>query len=164
MNVLVSLMEELVEFLEQQVEIEKEIVKLSEESVNLLRNVLIRELIRGIATDSHKHAMILNAVIGLLSKPTPLIEEEDREKIGETIKRHIQMEAEAIKVYKGLAEKHKDDEKLRLIFEYLHADEVRHHALLTRIDKMIVEKETLSEEDLYDLFWKYSPFHGSPGG
>ncbi|MFX0115646.1 MAG: hypothetical protein ACFFB3_13940, partial [Candidatus Hodarchaeota archaeon] len=156
--------DELVAFLKKQIEIENEIVKVSEESVNLLRNVLIRELIRGIATDSHKHAMILNAVIGLLSKPTPLIEEEDREKIGESIKRHVKMEAEAIKVYKELAEKHKDDEKLRLIFEYLHADEVRHHALLTRIDKMIVEKETLSEDDMWDMVWKYSPFHGSPGG
>lgn len=159
-----NFMQELIEFLEKQIEVENLIVQEAVKSTSLVRNVLIRELIRGIAVDSHKHVMLLRAVIGLLSGPTPLIEEEDRQKIGEGIKRHIKMEAEAIKVYKELAEKHEDDDKLRLVFEYLVGDERRHHALLTRIDKMIVERQTLSEEDMWDLMWKYSPFHGSPGG
>ena len=159
-----SLVQELIQFLEQQIKVEEDIVKISNESVELIKNQLIRELIRGIALDSHKHAMMLNSVIALLSKPTPLIEEEDREKIGKSIKSHIKMEAEAIKTYTELAEKHKSDEKLSLIFQYLLSDEKRHHALLTRIDKLIVEKETLAEQDLWDMMWKYSPFHGSPGG
>ncbi len=159
-----SLVKELIKFLEKQVEVEEEIVKISNESVELIKNQLIQELIRGIALDSHKHAMILNSVIALLSKPTPLIEEEDREKIGASIKKHINMEAEAIKTYEELAEKHKTDDKLSLIFQYLLSDEKRHHALLTRVDKLIVEKETLTEQDLWDMMWKFSPFHGSPGG
>lgn len=157
-------MEELVEFLEKQVEVENQIVQEAVKSVSLIRNVLIRELIRGIAVDSHKHAMILKALIGLLSGPTPLIEENDREKIGESIQRHIKMEVEAIETYKGLAEKHKDDEKLALVFQYLLTDEKRHHKLLKQVDRIIIENATLSEEDMWEMIWRYSPFHGAPGG
>ena len=31
-------------------------------------------------------------------------------------------------------------------------------------EKMIVEKESLTEQDLWDWVWKDSLFHGSPGG
>ncbi|MFQ5979149.1 MAG: ferritin family protein [Candidatus Heimdallarchaeota archaeon] len=157
-------MKELVEFLEKQIDVENKIVQEAVKSTSLVRNVLIRELIRSVAVDSHKHVMILNAVIGLISGPTPLIEEEDRDKIGKSIKQHIIMEAEAIKTYKMLADKHEGDEKLFLIFQYLLSDEKRHHALLTRIYKMIIDQETLTEDDMWDMAWRYSPFHGSPGG
>jgi rubrerythrin len=76
---------------------------------------------------------------------------------------HIKLENEAIETYKELLSS-LEDEKERLIIKYILNDEIRHHSLLKRIHKMIVEKETITEQDLWDLTWKDSISHGSPGG
>ena len=73
------------------------------------------------------------------------------------------MEQQAIETYTELL-KTIEDEKEKLVIKYILSDEVRHHVLLKRLHKMIVEKETLTEQDLWDLTWKDSISHGSPGG
>ena len=93
---------------------------------------------------------------------TPFLTEGERKRIGDSIKRHIQLE-EAIKTYQELLES-MQDEKLRLLIRYILEDEKRHHSLLKRIDKIVVESETLKEEDLMYMVWFETLFHGSPGG
>ncbi|MFX0052496.1 MAG: ferritin-like domain-containing protein, partial [Candidatus Hermodarchaeota archaeon] len=57
-----------------------------------------------------------------------------------------------------------EDEKEKMIIKAILNDEIRHHTLLKKIHKMIVEKETITEQDLWDMSWKDSLFHGTPGG
>ena len=153
----------ILEFLKEQIELEERIVKMAEKTVSKTENVLVRGMIRGIALDSKKHANLLNAMIGLLLSKTPFLSVQERKDIGESIKEHIELEEKAIETYTEML-KEVANKPMRLLLKYLIADEQRHHELLTRIDKEIVEAETFTEDDVWDIMWKDSVFHGSPGG
>ena len=76
---------------------------------------------------------------------------------------HINMEQKAIDTYQELFKQLEDDGE-KIVVKSILNDEIRHHELLKKIHKMIVEKETVTEQDLWDWTWKDSLFHGSPGG
>ncbi|RLG54330.1 MAG: ferritin-like domain-containing protein [Thermoproteota archaeon] len=155
--------QELISFLKKQIDLENMIVEEGKKSVKGVENVLVRELIRGIALDSMKHANMLEAMVALISGAKVFLTEKESERIGGQIKRHIELEKQAIETYSTLLE-HIKDERTRLLVDYILKDERRHHELLRKIDKIIVEAETLREEDLWEMVWKYSVFHGAPGG
>jgi rubrerythrin len=155
--------EELTKFLEKQIELEREIIEISQSSVEKIKNVLVKELIRGITMDSEKHALLLKALHGLLTGPTPLIDDEHFQEIRATIDKHIELEAKAIETYKELLEE-QDDERVKTVVNEIYKDELRHHSFLKRLQKSLIEEETLSGEELEDWLYKYAPFHGSPGG
>lgn len=102
-------------------------------------------------------------MIGLISSKTPFITEEKRDKIEEDIKRHIELEKQAIETYKKLIDG-AENPKIKFILEQIHDDEIRHHELLQKIYKIIVKEETLTDEELWDLMWKDTAFKGTPGG
>jgi rubrerythrin len=97
------------------------------------------------------------------TKSTPLLQEEITDELEKNLKEHIALEQEAIDTYQVLYKKDFGESE-KLIVKAILNDELRHHALLKKIHKMIVEKETLTEQDLWDWVWKDSLFHGSPGG
>jgi len=110
-----------------------------------------------------KHENVLSAIEARMSGSTPFLTEEERDTIRGSVESHIEMEKEAIETYSEFLEE-VDDEKLRLLVSYILEDERRHHALLLKIQKLIVESETLTDEDLTHLMWFDTLFHGSPGG
>ena len=156
--------EELIKFLKNQISLEKKIVAISEKSVEEIKNVLVRELIRGIAMDSRKHALLLTALEGIFKGPTPLIKEDNFDKIKTTIEKHIKLELEAIETYKELLRKYEQNTSVRTIVSEIQKDEIRHHDFLLRLLKALIEKETLTNDVLEDWLYKFAPFHGSPGG
>lgn len=162
-GILEAQMENLRNFFREQIKLENKIVDLAEANAKATDNILISELIRGIALDSIKHGSMLSAAIELISGSTPLIEEQQMEDLGDHIKEHIKLEEEAIRTYKEQLKTVKD-ERIRLILQYLVRDEQRHHALLTQIDRWIIQPQALTEDNLWEMYWKYAPFHGSPGG
>ena len=155
--------QERVDFYTKQIGLEDKIVKKATESVRNVKNLLIRELIEGIAMDSKKHASMLNALVAMHTKSTPLIQEDLTDELQKNLKEHIALEQEAIDTYQELYKKDFEESE-KLIVKAILNDELRHHTLLKKIHKMIVEKETLTEQDLWDWVWKDSLFHGSPGG
>ena len=155
--------DKLIKFLEEQIALEKEIVEISNASVENINNILVRELIKGIAMDSKKHALLLAALKGMLSSPTPLIEEENFDEIKKTIEKHIELEAKAIETYKEIL-KNPPDDRVKTVISEIHKDEIRHHNFLQTLLKAIINKETLTKDLLEDWLYKYAPFHGSPGG
>ncbi|MHA1239066.1 MAG: ferritin family protein [Candidatus Odinarchaeia archaeon] len=154
---------DLIKFFKKQIELENKIVETANKSASDVQNVLIKELIQGIALDSKKHASLLESAIELLEEHRPLIGPKERRALAEDIKTHIKLEEEAISTYQQLV-KQVEHEKLKLILSYLIEDEKRHHRLLTRIDHWIIEEEAINEEELWDIMWKDSVFHGTPGG
>jgi rubrerythrin len=150
-------------FLKDSVALEEKIVRMAKKSVKNTENQLVKNLIQAIAIDSNKHALMLNAILARLESKTPFIEESKRDELGKNIKAHIEMEAEAIKTYKELIPE-MEDPGSKQVLEYILDDEKRHHRLLTQLYKLVIEKETLTEEDLWDLTWKDVPWHGGPGG
>ena len=155
--------EELKKFLLKQAELEQKIVDVVEENTKQLPNILIRELLKGIAYDSLKHKNMLQSLHALLESKTPMIDEQLSNKLINGIKEHIRMEEEAIKTYGDLLEK-TEDENVKTIIGYILEDERRHHALLKKIEKTVIEKHTLSETDLFELVYRYSVSHGTAGG
>ena len=142
--------EDRIAFYKEQVDLENVIVEKAEKSVNSIQNIMIRELILSISLDSKKHASMLNALISLLTKPTPSIPEEVSTEIKDNISEHIQMEAKAIVTYQKLLDTIKNDSE-KVVIKAILNDEIKHHSLLKTINKMIVEKLSLSEKEFWDM-------------
>ena len=141
---------------------EEQIVAAVNKSTNALKNRLLKELLRGVAFDSMKHALIFRAIIGLLEF-SPAISDEDNTVLNRDIKVHIENEEKAIKTYEEMLGK-VDNEKIKFMLETIIADEKRHHELLKTISKFIIEKETIQEDEWFDYIYKYSLAHGAPIG
>lgn len=154
---------ETLEFISKQIELEEYIVRIVTENVSKLGNVFIKELLLGISQDSQKHAMLLKALKKAVEGPTPFISEEERDKIAKGIEKHIELEETAVKTYSELVEK-SDNEQVKTIASMIKEDEIRHHQLLLELHKAVIEPETLTQDDIWDLMWRDSPWHGSPGG
>ena len=155
--------EEKIEFFKKHIEIEKKIVKTAYESVKGIDNVLVREMLLSVINDSEKHENMLNALIARLTGPSPGIDETISDEVSDSLKQHLELEAEAIQKYKELLEKTLDSRE-KIIIKTIYEDEIRHHELLRWIHKTIVEKETLIEEDIWEYIWGDSFSKGTPGG
>jgi rubrerythrin len=155
--------QETLEFISKQIELEEHIVRIVKDNVAKLGNVFIKELLMGISQDSQKHAMLLKALKKAVEGPTPFISEEERDKIAKGIEKHIELEANAVKTYSELVEK-SDNEQVKTVASMIKEDEIRHHQLLLELHKAVIEPETLTQDDIWDLMWRDSPWHGSPGG
>jgi rubrerythrin len=155
--------EETLEFIDNQIDLELRIVKIVEENVAELGNAFIKDLLLAVSQDSKKHAALLKSLRKAVEGPTPFISEKERDKIGKGIAAHIDMEAKAIETYQELADK-SDNDQVKTIAMMIREDELKHHALLKELHKAVVEPETLTEEDIWELLWKDTPWHGSPGG
>jgi len=152
-----------VKFFRKQIQLEKEIVEAAHNAVKDLKNKMVKELIEGVASDSTKHASLLSSLVANREGSNPLIDEKVTDQLKANLEEHIRLEQQAIDTYKELW-KTLEDENEKMVIKYILNDEIRHHTLLKRIHKMVVEKETLTEQDLWDLTWKDSLSHGSPGG
>jgi rubrerythrin len=155
--------DETLAFIEKQIDLEYRIIEIVKENVDKLGNAFIKELLLGISMDSNKHATLLKSLRKAVEGPTPFISTEERNKIAKGIEKHIQMEATAIETYGELVEK-SDNEQVKTIAAMIREDEKRHHKLLKEMHRLIVEPETLTEDMIWDMIWKDSPWHGSPGG
>ncbi len=155
--------DETLAFIDKQIELENRIIEIVKENVDKLGNAFIKELLLGVSTDSKKHAMLLKSLKKAVEGPTPFISTEERDKIAKGIQKHIEMEATAIETYGELVNK-SDNEQVKTIASMIREDEIRHHQLLKELHTVIVEPETLTEDMIWDMLWKDSPWHGSPGG
>ncbi|MHA2055210.1 MAG: hypothetical protein ACW99F_16645 [Candidatus Hodarchaeales archaeon] len=139
-----------VDFYNKQIKLENIIFEKAENSIKGSENILIRELVQGIARDSKKHASMLKALVSMHTKATPSVAEEVGTEIKNAIEEHIKLEAKAIQTYEEYF-KTLDDETEKIIIKAILNDEVTHHSLLKTIHKMVVERLTLSSEEFWDM-------------
>ena len=145
--------DEKLDFYKKQIDLEEQIIKKAKESVEKIENSLVKELILAIAIDSQKHKSMLNALITLVSETSPFIGEKQSDIIGKVIQEHIDLESSAIETYKELLEK-LESEKERFVIRAIYQDEIRHHALLKRLIRVIIEKETLYTSEMWNFLWE----------
>ena len=154
---------ELTKFLREQITIENTIVDSLNNSLGEISNQAVKGVLKGISLDSVKHAEMYTAAVKLLTDVTPPLTQENLDKQIELVKEHIQLEAELIqKIGKTLP--NVENNKVGLLLNAILTDEKRHHALLTEVLQILVQGETITEDDWWNLIWKNVPFHGSPGG
>lgn len=155
--------EETLAFIDRQIELELKIIEIVKENVDKLGNAFVKDLLLAVSTDSQKHAELLKSLRKSVEGPTPFISEKERDKIARGIEAHIKMEEQAVETYGKLAEK-SDNDQVKTIAMMIREDEIRHHALLKELHKAVIEPETLTEDLIWDVMWKDSPWKGSPGG
>jgi rubrerythrin len=155
--------EETLAFIDRQIDLEHKIIEIVKENVAKLGNAFVKDLLLGISTDSKKHAALLKSLRKAVEGPTPFISTEERDKIAKGIEAHIKMEEKAVETYQELAEK-SDNEQVKTIAMMIREDEIRHHALLKELHKTTISPETLTEDMIWDVLWKDTPWKGSPGG
>ena len=150
-------------FIDRQIALEERIIKIVKENVSKLGNAFVKELLLAISQDSQKHAALLRSLKKAVEGPTPFISTEERDTIAKGIEKHIEMEKEAVETYTDLMNE-SDNKQVQTIAAMIREDELKHHALLKELHKTIVEPETLTEDMIWDMVWRDSPWHGSPGG
>jgi len=132
-------------------------------SLSEIGNPVVKGVLKGISLDSVKHAEMYDAAVNLLTDITPALTQEHLDQQIELVEEHIRLEAELIqKIGENLPSI--ANEKVRLLLNAILTDEKRHHKLLQEVLDILVQGETITEEDWWDLIWKNVPFHGSPGG
>ncbi|MHA1953870.1 MAG: ferritin-like domain-containing protein [Candidatus Heimdallarchaeaceae archaeon] len=141
--------EEKIGFYKKQIKLEKRIGETAENSVKSVKNELIKELINSIALDSKKHASMINSLIAMSSSTQPFIDEEKYDELVKNIEEHIKLELEAIKTYKVLIDRVENEEE-KILLQSIHQDELRHHTLLKKILRSIIEKEAITQADIWD--------------
>ena len=150
--------EERIKLYKSQIELEKQIVNIAETSVKNIDNVIVREMILGIAMDSRKHESLLNTLIGLQEK-FALVDEKLTDQLKQNLEEHIRLEKRAIDSYQKLMD-HLEDEKEKLLISFILNDEIRHHKFLKRLHKNLVEKLKFTDEDYWDWAWKDTEWGG----
>jgi rubrerythrin len=132
-------------------------------SVEGLKNAVVREILRSIAHDSQKHAGLFTAISSLLKGESQVITEGDYDHLEAVMGKHIEVENRMMKEVKQLLETEKDSRVNHLLVE-IYEDETRHHALMKRLLEAVIKRETIFDEDIWNMIWKDVPGHGAPIG
>ncbi|MEL9940909.1 MAG: ferritin-like domain-containing protein [Ignisphaera sp.] len=142
---------------------EKEYSEALQNLGNRIAHPTLRAIFIAIANDSLKHSKLYEAIVELLSNPQPILSETELEAIFKEIERHIETEVRMIEVAKKALQE-SDDARVKLVLSAILSDEVEHHKVLVDIRDNLAKKEAVTEEDIWDLIWRNSPWHGTPGG
>ena len=153
----------LVDFLKRQIKIENEIVKSLNSGIADMENPPVQAVLKGISLDSLKHAEMYASAVTLMTSVSKALKQEDLDKQRRLVEKHIELEAELIQKIGGILPS-VDNKKVKLLLETILTDEKRHHELLKQVLEILVQGETITEDDWWDVLWKNVPFHGSPGG
>lgn len=131
--------------------------------ISSINHPILQTLMYGISYDSEKHATFYESLINLLQGKGIALSEGEFKTLSTVIDNHIKTEEMMIEYTKELL-KTVEDDRFRLVLSAIHNDEVIHHKLLLSIKKAIAEHATLTEEAIWNLVWKDSPYHGTPAG
>jgi len=153
----------LVDFLKRQIKIENEIVKSLNSGIADMENPPVQAVLKGISLDSLKHAEMYASAVTLMTSVSKALKQEDLDKQRRLVEKHIELEAELIQKI-GAILPSVENKKVKLLLETILTDEKRHHELLKQVLEILVQGETITEDDWWDVLWKNVPFHGSPGG
>lgn len=155
--------EEMSRFFEKQAFVENEIVNSINKALVNIKNPAVRGVLLGIYLDSVKHGEMYKAAVELLSTVPPALTQLEHDEFMKFVKKRIAEEERAILSMEEVMNQ-VEDEKVKLLLEIIFSDEQRHDKLLKEIMNILVKRETIGEEDWWDVLWKSVPFHGAPGG
>lgn len=155
--------ENLVRLFKDQIKVEKEIVDSANKGLTQIKNLAVKGVLKGISLDSAKHAEMYCAAIELLTRTPQALTERNLEEQKALVEKHIRLEAEIIKKLDAIIPS-VQNKKVKLLLEAILSDEIRHHSLLRKVLHVIVGKETITDDEWWDIIWGNVPFHGTPGG
>jgi hypothetical protein len=124
---------EAVETLKEQLVIEGQLVGLYDEYERESENKAMKRVLQMFRLDSQRHINIIQAAIEVIQGEEVFI--EDRAPLKETFKKHLELEAEALKKANSVLKNQWVDETqgLKYLLQIWRDDEKRHHAALKNI-------------------------------
>lgn len=146
--------------MERMAEMEEEYAIRYEEDVAGLGNVAIGGLIRGVALDSEKHAVLYRTVADIL-KGLLAVTDVEYDTMEASLRKHIEVEERMMAEAKALMEGEWDD-RVRFLLEEIYTDEVRHHRFLSNLLEAVVKRDAIFAEDIWKMIWRDVPTHGAP--
>jgi len=127
--------QEAVKILKEQLVIEGELVGLYEAYEGSTENKAMRRMMQMFRLDSQRHINILQAAIEIVEGVDVFI--EDKQDLKESLKKHLELEAEALKKANLLLGKQwiNETQGLKQLLEMWRNDEKRHHAALKELSQ-----------------------------
>ena len=122
-------------------------------------NEVVRQLIASIMVDSRKHAGLYKTAAYIIEGKSLSIMDLELEELEKHLKLHIEKEQEMIDAAKGLMDEVKD-ERVNKILTWIYEDELFHHPMLKVLLDVVLKRETISEEDVWDMVFRDLPTHG----
>lgn len=153
---------QMIAFFKEQQKLEKKIVSSINKALENIKNPVVQAVLKGMSYDSSKHAEIYRSAAQIIAV-APALKEEEFEHLKEVVQWHIENEEKIIERLREAIKK-TANKRVKFLLESILSDETRHHDLLNLIMDIVVKGETITEQDWWDLMWKYVPFHGAPGG
>jgi len=125
-------------------------------------NEVVRQLIASIMVDSKKHAGLYKTAAYIMEGKSLSIMDLEFEELEKHLRLHIEKEQEMIDAAKGLMNEVKD-KRVKKILTWIYEDELFHHPMLKALLNVVLKRETISEEDVWDMVFRDLPTHGAPG-
>ncbi|MBN2335390.1 hypothetical protein JXL21_07490 [Candidatus Bathyarchaeota archaeon] len=142
--------QEAVETLQEQLKIEGELVSLYEEYERGTENNALKRMMQMFRLDSQRHINILQAAIEIIEGEDVFI--EDKQDLKESLKKHLELEAEALKKANQLLGRQwiNETQGLKQLLEMWRNDEKRHHAALKELSQRTYFQ--LNSNDFVQMF------------
>lgn len=122
-------------------------------------NEIVRELIASVMIDSKKHAGLYKAAAMIASGKSLAITKEEYDILESKLKLHIEKEQEMLDAVKELLDEVKD-ERIKKILMKIYDDELMHHPFMVNFLELVLKRETISEQDIWDMLFRDLPTHG----
>jgi hypothetical protein len=134
---------EYVQFLRQQKQLELDHAKALTPTIQAISDPLASCLLKIVIQDSATHASLCDVLVNMkVGAVPPKMDIGDIVEMSHAIKEHIQVEENMIKRLES-ASRYQLDDRSQILFQYMLADERRHHNLL----KKIMELTTLHQRE-----------------
>lgn len=145
--------------MEEMAQMEEKYAVSYDKNVAGLGNVVIAEMMKGVALDSKKHASLYRAIASILKGPLGITDIE-YDQLETTLKEHIKIEEKMLTEVKGLLGE--EDKRVVFILNEIYADELKHHKFLSNLLEVVVKRDMIFEEDIWAMIWRDVPTHGAP--
>jgi hypothetical protein len=122
-------------------------------------NEVVRELIASISLDSQKHAGLYRTAQYLVEGKSLAITDVEYVELEKSLKRHIEMEQQMLDAVTTLM-KEIEDERVQKILIKIYEDELMHHPFLESFLELVIKRETITEQDIWDMLFRDLPTHG----
>jgi hypothetical protein len=124
-------------------------------------NEVVRQLIASVMVDSNKHAGLYKTAAYIVEGKSLSIMDLEFEELEKHLRLHIEMEQEMIDAAKGLMEE-VEDQRVKKILTWIYEDELFHHPMMKVLLEVVLKREMISEEDVWDMLFRDLPTHGAP--
>ena len=126
-------------------------------------NEIFRQMLDSVAIDSRKHAALYKACAAIAESRSLSVTDTEYEQIMKSIKAHIKVEVEMLKVVDVELKKTKDP-RVKMMLEHIKDDEFRHHKMLNAMAELVVKTEVVLEKDIWNQLFRDALQHGAPEG